>query len=557
MARNRTIAALLTAALLTGCLSGCTPTPPATPIAAEETLASLQSARVETTDMPAPTLLVGGMEAIFETEEQCYYASVTDDAEWGVLPLELPDDEGKTAVFAADFSAQRKSALLRKNEPIPVMIYDSESYQLYDLKFSSLPLLAVETKELPASLHYFDEGEEEEEPVEAAFADEDPIGVEDTFASVRLLDPLAQEHGYEPNWTSDARLHIRGRSSREYPKHNYKLELLEEDAENPGALVERDLPLLGMRSDGDWVLGGMYAEPTKLRDMAAANVWLAITADREAKGDSTGFHLQYVELFINGQYRGLYFLGERIDKKQLGLSKGDRMYFSEGDTGKWYTDFLNLDNDRMVRRGYELRYPKTRKAPYDEWQPFSDLVYLIDNADNQTFKAEAAKMIDFDSIIDYWIFVQTASAVDNLIQNTYYAAYKQEDGSYQYQFVPWDFDQTFGNRWAGEPPLLTAEDYNTSDTEWSFWITDRLLRNNPDDFRTRLRERYETLRKTVISDDALMGYIEDAQTAVHASGAFERNRKCWPDGGYQDDLTELRRYVRNRMAWLDSEVKTL
>ena len=147
--------------------------------------------------------------------------------------------------------------------------------------------------------------------------------------------------------------------------------------------------------------------------------------------------------------------------------------------------------------------------------------------------------------------------MDNLIQNTYYAAYKQEDGSYQYQFVPWDFDQTFGNRWAGEPPLLTAEDYNTSDTEWSFWITDRLLRNNPDDFRARLRERYETLRKTVISDDALMGYIEDAQTAVHASGAFERNRKCWPDGGYQDDLTELRRYVRNRMAWLDSEVKTL
>lgn len=588
--KKRWCALLCAVCLFVGLFSGCSAAPQESERLSEEALNALTQSRQETHEKTPPTIAVGGVPAIYETEEQCYYWSISDDREWEKLLLSLPDeqDSEKTVAFAQDFTAQPKSALLRKNEPIPIVVYDDTTYQLYDMKFSSLPLLSVETQTLPDEYVYVEQADTEdadapdlstvEGKIEALQAtteeptdDEDtydphtpppsdpnkPIGEDDVFASVTLLDASAQSHGYENGFTSMARLHLRGRSSRAYPKNSYKLELLKEDKDNPGVLVERNKTLLGMRDDGDWVLNGMYAEPTKLRDYVSSRVWLNITADRTAQGLSTGYRTEYIEVFINGRYRGLYLLSERIDRKQLALEQDDRMYFSEGDVGKKYWDFLNLDEQKMTRRGYSLKWPKERSEPYDEWQAFSDFVFLIDNTDRDAFIKEAATGIDFDSAIDYWIFVQMTAAVDNLIQNTFYVADKQEDGSYQFSFVPWDMDQTFGSRWSGEEPWYTWEDYTTAQEIWHFWVTDRLLDRNPDGFKAALLERYRLLREEAISDNALLSLMQEAQTKLQSSGAFARNQDRWPNGAYQSELTEIRRYTINRTAFLDTEVKRI
>ncbi len=593
--KKRWCALLCTISLLAAMLGGCSFAPQTSERLDEEALDALIGTRSETADENPPTITVNGVTAIYETEEQCYYWSVKEDREWETLLLALPDerDSGKTAAFVEDFTTQQKSALLRKNEPIQIVVYDDTTYQLYDMKFSMLPLLSVETQRLPDEYQYVDEtdvededtsdededmpdvstvkdkiaavqganNEEEKEPPDPHAAPPDdpdkPIGDDDVFASVTLLDPSAQNHGYENGFTSMARLRLRGRSSREYPKNSYKLELLKEDKTNPGVLVERNKTLLGMRDDGDWVLNGMYAEPTKLRDYVSSRVWLSITADRTPQGLSTGYRMEYVEVFINGRYWGLYMLSERIDRKQLALAQEDRMYFSEGDVGKRYTDFLNLDKNKMICQGYSLKWPKERSEPYDEWQSFSDFVYLIDNTDRPTFIQEATQGICLDSAADYWIFIQTTSAVDNLIQNTFYVANRQTDGSYMYSFIPWDMDQTFGVRWSGQEPWYTYEDYTTTQEIWSFWVTDRLLEGNPNGFKETLLARYRLLREEKISDNALLSLIQEAQSKLQSSGAFVRNQGRWPDGAYQSELTELRRYTLNRMAFLDTEVENI
>lgn len=522
----------------------------------QELLASRESF---TTDEPL-TLCINGVKAIYETDKRAYFFSVSASEEWEEL---TPSVEGYDAVYTTHFELETKSAFLQKNRTVSVLVYDDTRFTTLSVYFTSLPVMAINTRSLPKEYRYHDAGEPYEvyydgngepipyDPYAVPSTDvKKPIGEYDTFLELTLLDPLAAEHGYENGFTSPARAHIRGRSSRKYPKNSYKIELLKEEGD---VLVERDKTLLGMRADGDWNLNGMYAEPTKVRDKVASELWLALTADYEAEGISNGFRCEYIEIIINGRYHGLYLLSERIDRKQLGLADDDRLYFSEGDLGKLYQEFLTCDKDDMVVAGYSLDWPKERQEPYDEWVPFADLTKLIDATLIDKFEATADDLIDIESLANYELFVQAATATDNLIQNTFYVARVQEDGSYQFSFIPWDMDQTFANHWHGEEPLYTGEDYwNMVNYDAHFWVSEKMGARNAGGYRDYLEERYALLRKTILSTEALQAMVDEQNAAIVHSGAFMRNRIRWEFGAYEDDPTDLKNYIADHMAFLDT-----
>lgn len=505
------------------------------------------------------TLLINGVEAIYEEDKRAYFFSISDDDEWETL---TPAVEGYDTVYTTHFELDTKANFLRKNRTVTVLAYNDTQYVTLPVYFSSLPILSIDTLQLPAEYRYHDEGEpydvyydDEGEPIpydpHAVPSDsiKKPIGEYETFLEMTLLDPLAEEHGYENGFTSYARAHIRGRSSRKYPKNSYKLELLKEEN---GVLVERDKTLLGMRADGDWNLNGMYAEPTKVRDKVASDLWLALTEDYDGQGLSNGYRCEYIEVIINGHYHGLYLLTERIDRKQLDLQDGDRLYFSEGDLGKLYQEFLMCDEDDMTVSGYSLDWPKERTAPYDEWVPFADLTKLVDATNMDTFNKTATDMICVESLANYELFIQSACGIDNLIQNTFYIARQQEDGSYRFEFLPWDMDQTFGNRWHGQEPLYTGEDYyNLTNYDMNFWVSTKMGVRNTGDYNDYLKERYAALRQTVLSTESLQQRVRDANAAIVDSGAFMRNKIRWEFGAYEEDVTALNSFIAARMDYLD------
>ena len=111
----------------------------------------------------------------------------------------------------------------------------------------------------------------------------------------------------------------RGGFSQSFDKKSLRIEFwndsLGDDTEN--------ISLLGMRSDDDWNLQAMYNEPMRLRNKSAFDIWRQIdTLDYQSEEPKAinGVHYQYVELFINDEYKGVYGLSERIDRKQLRLS---------------------------------------------------------------------------------------------------------------------------------------------------------------------------------------------------------------------------------------------
>ncbi len=564
---KRLIALLMLSVMLLTMLSGCElPKKSINTILSEDDARAIMQSRTLVTPEEPPALYINGVKAVYEAEKKQYFFTISDDEKWEML---TPTLEGYTVAYQSNFENSAKADSLKANRGVYLLAYNDTEYLKLTVMFTTLPVLAMETKTLPAEYVYHDADEEidwefdefgvpiEYDPYAAPPEDEDaPIGVYETFTELTLLDAKAQEHGYENGFTSMARAHIRGRSSRKYPKNNYKIELLEN---KDGVLKERDETLLGMRLEGDWNLNGMYAEPTKVRDKVASDLWLAITADREAVGFSTGYRCEYVEVIINSRYHGLYLLTERIDQKQLGLKKGDYLYFSEGDTGKHYTQFLNLplDDDDDTVAGYSLDFPKEMTDAVNEWEPFGELTKTIDAINPENFAKIAPTMIDVNSLADYEIFIQAAAARDNLIQNTFYVARQQEDGSLKFEFVPWDMDQTFGNRWIGDhDPLLTGEDYHgMRDYDMRFWVSDKMKLRNTGGYTDVLKARYAQLRETVLDTDTMIQMVKDANETIVDSGAYTRNKTRWPYGGYSIITDPLEDFIEERMQYVDSLYK--
>ena len=525
----------------------------------------IQTRTLVTPDEP-PALCINGVKAVYEKEKNQYFFTVTENETWESL---VPTLEGYTVEYQSNFEKSKKSDTLKANRGVYLIAYNDTEYMKFCVMFTWLPVISVTTKTLPKEYVYHDADEEVDwefdkhgdpivyDPYAAPPDDEDaPIGVYDSFAEVTVLDAYASVHGYENGFTSMARTHLRGRSSRNYPKNSYKIELLKEEN---GTLVERNETLLGMRKDGDWNLNGMYAEPTKVRDKVASDVWLAITADRSTSGLSTGYRCEYAEVIINNRYHGLYLLTERIDRKQLGLQDGDYLYFSEGDVGKHFSQFLNLplDDDDDTIAGYSLDFPKEMSPTVNEWAVFGELTKTIDALNPEKFAKVAPTMIDVNSLADYEIFIQAVAARDNLIQNTFYAARKQEDGSYKFEFLPWDLDQTFGNRWIGDQdPLLTGEDYyGMRDHDMRFWVSDKMKVKNTGGYNDVLKARYAQLRETVLTDEKLVQMVKDANAKIVNSGAYSRNKTRWPYGGYSIITDSLEDFIVDRMAYVDSLYK--
>ena len=113
---------------------------------------------------------------------------------------------------------------------------------------------------------------------------------------------------------------IRGTSSQQYDKKSYRVELW---ADSTGTVMA-DTTFLGMRSDDDWNLEAMWAQPLRLRDKVANELWMELyqLPYLETEPEALpGIRMEYVDLYLNDSYVGVYTFTERMDRKQLGLRK--------------------------------------------------------------------------------------------------------------------------------------------------------------------------------------------------------------------------------------------
>ncbi|MCI8554362.1 MAG: hypothetical protein HFJ80_05395 [Clostridiales bacterium] len=553
---------------------------PTTLYAKPARIAEIRSTRQETPaadgteELPVPDLRINGTALFYDRLSATFYYSLTDDRKsWPdfTFTLEGVQPEGRLC-FTRDFMQESRSEVLEASSRIPFLIYDNETYQSYYLTFSTLPLMQIRLHELPEEVRIHETLKDGDDTTrlpqdvlldyDVLLAEDAPIRREDSYATVTLFDPRGEEDDrkYGEVFLSEARLHVRGRSSVNYPKNSFRMELLVPDEKDPSLLIENKVPLLGMRKDGDWVLNALYAEPTKIREKLAAEVWMAMNEDVETVGEAAGYRVEYIEVFIDDTYWGLYGLSERVDAKMLGLTSSenpagsDLLYWSIADKDQEWTGYSQPETP-YYSGGYELRFPDIISEPSaDWWRPFGQLVRAAREKELDDRAVEFSAIADVNSAINYYLFIQAVSGVDNVIQNTYFL-YRAETG--KFTFLPWDLDQTFGNVWQGEMPRLTGEDYNTVDWFRPWWVTQEMFDENAGEMLSLLRNRLRTLRRGVLDEKAMVRRIDAIEKQLDASGVLTREGNRWPQGGHNSHTGALRQFVVARLIRLDSQVRRM
>ena len=342
---------------------------------------------------------------------------------------------------------------------------------------------------------------------------------------------------------------IRGTSSQQYEKKSYRVELWKDATGTEMA----DTTFLGMRSDDDWNLEAMWAQPLRLRDKVANELWMEMyqLPYAESEPDALpGVRMEYADLFINGSYLGVYALTERIDRKQLGLKKfnGDVrgvLYKGNGSGAPTFENLPDYDNSSDTWDNYEWVYPNEDEAFFD-WNHLYSFTNFVMNASDNVFYSQFGVQFDMDNAVDYFLFINTLMAIDNMGRNLFMARYKKS-GTYFY--LPWDLDailglDTDGNQTNHTGDLMTNGLFN------------RLMNDcGANGFVALAKTRYNALRSSILTSSHIMKTVQDQYDELRANGAYEREHEAWPAFVVDESqLTYMSQWIDNRFNYLDGEI---
>ena len=349
--------------------------------------------------------------------------------------------------------------------------------------------------------------------------------------------------------TMHAGFKIRGTSSQQYDKKSHRVELW---ADETGAEMA-DTTFLGLRSDDDWNLEAMWAQPLRLRDKVANELWMEMYKLPYAANEPDalpGIRMVYADLFINDEYMGIYALTERMDRKQLGLRKynGDIrgvLYKGNGPGAPTFDTLPEYDNTSDVWDNYEWVYPNESDTAIN-WNHLYSFTNFVMNASDVVFYSQYSAQFDRDNAIDYYLFINSLMAMDNMGRNLFLARYKK---SSTYMYLPWDLDAIWGLDTDG------SMTYNTIGL-MSNGFFDRLTQDcSENGFVASAQTRYNALRDTLLNREHIMELAQNQYDALMESGAYEREHEAWPEFNVDESqLTYLSDWLDDRFSYLDAEI---
>lgn len=454
-----------------------------------------------------------------------YYSLIEGDALAYDPMVDL--QSGYTDTKLAFLQKQITQEQIQQNQPIYFIAYTDEKYCDYYLKCTTLPLMNIIREESDSREEILD----------------DPVSVR-----IKVFDN--QREASARFVSSDAMIRIRGGSTRGYPKRGYRLTLTQESLGNHTR--DNDMPLLGMRQDEDWVLYAAYNDQEKIRNVFSCNLWKYTCAADNARRIDTGVEYKYLELFLDGQYWGLYALGYPIDSKQLQVDAANGRE-------ALYETVMWADGRRAEATGgnaYEAKdVSSDNKDPFRLlYKYYNDMLLYSD--DNERLYAG----IDMDNAIDTYLFfnlIQGSDNVDvNLVKNQFLIIRTEEDGRLSGLYIPWDMDISWGNLWEAQARLFTVPYAIPADANYVMesGYLNQLILNEDDAVWEKIFSKYRNLREEAWSEENINAMLDKYEADIYHSGAYLRDMERWPEGIYSDPadgLDTFRRYVLERLRETD------
>lgn len=479
----------------------------------------LQASRTPFYEDSAVCLQINGVTAAWEqTEKRYYIPKNTKEDYWKGHLDALANGQPAAVAWVEDSAFSNLSLAIAKQHIFQCLIYDDYNYQLVSVLFTGLPVMTID-------------GE-----------------MGEAGTKITLFDPiLNMQKGYQAEEFL-AYYNIRGNASRRFEKLGYRLELFYDDGQEGN-----DQALLGMRSDNDWQLKAMYSDRSKLRDKLSIELWNQI-ADQTSTPADNGCHMEYLELLINGEYRGLYGLVEPTDYKSLELDKDKDLIYKVA-SDEWPEDALfDLSEAEQSFSCAGVNIRQANKTYYPGiWEPFRTFWNSGYEMESLEDLDTLYRCIDRQNFINYDLYYNAIAGMDNRFKNIIYSTEMKADGTYTIRRIPWDQNYSWGDDFEkGEEKDIKNIRYNRE--LYQKWLNEEVFRNMqaydkqlPED----LKRTWQTWRKTFLKEDLWKSYAQEQMAYLVDSGAFARDTKRWPDSENQIGTKEIESYIDARFSWLD------
>jgi hypothetical protein len=283
-------------------------------------------------------------------------------------------------------------------------------------------------------------------------------------------------------------------------------------------------------------------------------------------------NVRFFELFIDGEYMGVYLMVESItagkdSRLNLSVSKKNNTfsgYCLRLDQGS-STEIKNMDTFSMYMGmhdlSYNIVYPGTsnlnetlRRNIELDFSKFEKALYSYDY-DNGIYGYK--NFVDVNSFADYFIINEFTCNYDA----GYLSTYVYRDISGLYKMCVWDFNSACDN-------YRNQVDIGSFDLQGA--MTYKMIIKSPD-FTKKVVDRYRELRENFLSEEYLMNYIDS--TIAYLGDAVDRNYEKW---GYSFDESEdfltpternprnheeavsnMKNFIINRGNWLDANIEAI
>lgn len=477
-----------------------------------EELWAIEDERMESGAPLVTALENHGVPLAYDEQANTFYCTLglEHGEEWPDIHLTAPGARGVTVCFADDYGYDWCDEAIREGYAYQLMAYTEDEYAYFDIVFTGLPIISISTQA---------EITTEDSPVQVAISDGDE------------------------GLKSCGRIHTRGGSTLLAEKMGYRLEFTRRA--DGSRKVSQQVPGFGIADD--IILLACASDETKMRDRLSWDMYAMVTAEDESFGRR---RTAYAELFIDGQYEGIYLMVEPIDCEEE-LAKAGEGHLSTDSV--YRTAVLSLSRDRMYyahpmgdNSGYELYYAFESGHEFDHLFPYLE---LVTQENDEAFCQKALACVDLDSALRYVLLVQAGGMTDNVFNNMYMWACSTPQGM-MYRFAPWDMDLTWGAK---------KEDIGQQFENWMhFPVIDRMINLDAGGvMREKLADTWAWMKEAAFNEENLERLIARYAHELGDSGAMARDAERWQTQMYDPDGYDIISFAAVRFMLLDYAVDAI
>ena len=336
----------------------------------------------------------------------------------------------------------------------------------------------------------------------------------------------------------------RGNSTWNAPKKPYAIKF------------DKKKSLMSLPDDKSWVLLANYYDATLLRND------LAFFMGQELSSLDWTPHYQHVDLMLNGQYKGIYQLGEKVKISKGRVNVGDEGFLMEIDQRALTEEDARYFTTDHFSNPVNIKDPEVE---YDD-EDYNYAKSFVQAADAALFSESFTdvnegwqKYLDMDSFVDWYLINEISKNADACV--LFSSCYMNLKRGGKLKMGPlWDFDLSFGgypwsptDTWAND-----VEGFKLKSTPWFSRLFEDPI------FISRVKERFAYFYD---NKQTLYDHIDEgAQKLVNK---VEEENKLWGritdktassdevKNSYQEKINYLKSWLASRLDWLNTNLNAL